>query len=103
MSGPRPRTCAVCGRVISPVELYYRFTLVLEGEQDVIGTAASRPGAPNAEDELATLLRRLEDGSESSEELEAQVHWERDGSVCGACRAVVVRTLSAPPDVAEPH
>ncbi|ATB39589.1 hypothetical protein CYFUS_005034 [Cystobacter fuscus] len=102
MPGPRSKTCAACGRVIAPVELYYRFTLVLEGEQDVIGTAA-RPGTPDAEDELATLLKRLENGSESPQELEEQVHWERGGSVCGACRAVVVRTLSAPPDVAGPH
>jgi hypothetical protein len=102
VSGPRPKACAACGRVIAPGELYYRFTLVLEGEQDVIGTA-SREGDTGAEDELATLLKRLEDGPESPQELEEQVHWERGGSVCGACRAVVVRTLSPPPDVAGPH
>ena len=59
--------------------------------------------APDTEDALAALLRRLEQGSESAQELEEQVHWERSGCVCPACRAVVVRTLSVPPDPAGPH
>ncbi|WNG47482.1 hypothetical protein F0U60_27710 [Archangium minus] len=99
MSGPRPKTCAACGRGIAPNAVYYRFTLVLEGEQDVLGPS----GGKSSEDELAALMKQLEEGSESPQELEDQVHWERSGVVCAACRSVVVRTLSAPPEPAKPH
>ena len=100
---PAPSACATCGRTLAPGELYYRFTLVLEGEQDVIGTLASEGAPDDGAVELAALLRRLEHGPESTEELEAQVHWERHGRVCKDCRAVVVRALSAPPEPAGPH
>ncbi|PTL85842.1 hypothetical protein [Vitiosangium sp. GDMCC 1.1324] len=99
MSGPRPKTCDSCGRGIAPSEVYYRFTLVLEGEQDVLGSSAGE----GSTDELAALLKQLEQGPESPQEWEDQVHWERSGVVCTACRSVVVRTLSAPPDPAGPH
>jgi hypothetical protein len=79
--------------------VYYRFTLVLEGEQDVLGPS----GAGATQDDLAALLKQLEQGNESAQELEDQVHWERNGVVCSACRAVVVRALAAPPEVAGPH
>jgi xanthine/CO dehydrogenase XdhC/CoxF family maturation factor len=79
--------------------VYFRFTLVLEGEQDVLGPS----GGGATEDDLAALLKQLEQGNESAQELEDQVHWERSGVVCSACRSVVVRTLSAPPEVAGPH
>lgn len=97
MPGPRPKTCAACGRNIPPEALYYRFTLTLQGEQDVIGPSPA-PGAHGGEDELAALLKRLAEGPDSAQEWEEQVHWERQGTVCGACREVVVRTLSAPPE-----
>lgn len=99
MSGPRLKTCAACARGIAPSEVYFRFTLILEGEQDVLGPS----GAGATEDDLAALLKQLEQGNESAQELEDQVHWERSGVVCSACRSVVVRTLSAPPEVAGPH
>jgi hypothetical protein len=99
MSGPRPKTCAACGRGIAANEVYYRFSLVLQGEQDVLGPS----GGGSSEDELAALVKQLEEGQESAQELEEQVHWERSGVVCSACRSVVVRTLSAPPEVAGPH
>jgi hypothetical protein len=79
--------------------VYYRFTLVLQGEQDVLGPT----GGGSAGDELASLLKQLEAGPESPQELEEQVHWERNGIACAACRSLVVRTLSAPPDAAGPH
>lgn len=79
--------------------MYYRFTLVLEGEQDVLGPSS----ASAAQDELSALLHQLEQSDASAQELEEQVHWERSGVVCSACRSVVVRTLSAPPEVAGPH
>ncbi|MCY1078187.1 hypothetical protein [Archangium lansingense] len=91
--------CATCGRSIAASEVYYRFSLVLQGEQDVLGPA---PGSSSG-DELASLLKQLEASSESAQEMEEQVHWERSGVVCSACRSVVVRTLSAPPEVAGPH
>ncbi len=72
--------------------MYYRFTLVLQGEQDVLDT----PGGGSA-DELSSLLKQLEESPESPQELEEQVHWERAGVVCSACRSLVVRTLSSPP------
>jgi len=97
VSGPRPKTCAACGRDIAPDALYYRFTLILEGEQDVIGTSSEHDPEATG-DELAALMKRLEEGPESPQEWEEQVHWERSGAVCAACRAVVVRTLSTPPD-----
>ncbi|MFL5352750.1 hypothetical protein [Archangium sp.] len=99
MSGPRVKTCAACARGIAPSEVYYRFTLILEGEQDVLGPS----GAGATQDDLATILKQLEQGDESAQELEDQVHWERSGVVCSACRSVVVRTLSAPPEAAGPH
>ena len=79
--------------------MYYRFTLVLEGEQDVLDP--SRGG--RAGEDLAALLKQLEEGPESPQELEDQVHWERSGVVCAACRSMVVRTLSAPPEPSRPH
>ena len=79
--------------------MYYRFTLILEGEQDVLGPSGAGP----SQDDLATILKQLEQGDESAQELEDQVHWERSGVVCSACRSVVVRTLSAPPEAAGPH
>jgi hypothetical protein len=79
--------------------VYYRFTLILEGEQDVLGPS----GAGATQDDLAALLEQLEQGNESAQDLEDQVHWERSGVVCSACRSVVVRTLSAPPEAAGPH
>ena len=94
VSGPRPKTCAACGRGIAASEVYYRFTLVLQGEQDVLGPA----GGGSTGDDLASLLK-----PESPQEWEEQVHWERSGVVCAACRSVVVRMLSVPPDVARPH
>ena len=99
MAGPRPKTCATCGRTIAAREVYYRFTLALQGEQDVLDT----PGG-GTQDELASLLKQLEDSPASAQELEEQVHWERSGLVCSACRSLVVRTLSEPPpDPAGPH
>ncbi|WP_257449407.1 hypothetical protein [Archangium lipolyticum] len=92
MTGPRSKTCATCGRIIAASEVYYRFTLVLQGEQDVLDT----PGGGSA-DELSSLLKQLEESPESPQELEEQVHWERAGVVCSACRSLVVRTLSSPP------
>ena len=100
VSGPPPKICATCGRSLAPSEVYYRFTLVLEGEQDVLSPSPAR-GSPG--DELAALLKRLGSGSESAEELEQQVHWQHQGLVCAACRAVVMRTLSSPPEFAGPH
>lgn len=99
MSGPRPKTCASCRRGIAANAVYYRFSLVLQGEQDVLGPT----GGGSSEEELAALVKQLEEGQESAQELEEQVHWERSGVVCSACRSVVVRTLSAPPEVAGPH
>ncbi|OJT24254.1 hypothetical protein BO221_13830 [Archangium sp. Cb G35] len=99
MSGPRPKTCAACGRGIAANEVYYRFSLVLQGEQDVLGPS----GGSSSEDELAALVKQLEESQESAQELEEQVHWERSGVVCSACRSVVVRTLSAPPEAAGHH
>jgi len=99
MSGPRPKTCAACGNGIAASEVYYRFSLVLQGEQDVLGPT----GGGSTEDELASLVKQLEEGQESAQELEEQVHWERSGVVCSACRSLVVRTLSAPPEAAGPH
>ncbi|HYO73512.1 MAG TPA: hypothetical protein VEU33_46350, partial [Archangium sp.] len=78
MSGPRPKTCAACGRGIAPNEVYYRFSLVLQGEQDVLGPS----GGGSSEDELAALVKQLEEGQESAQVLEEQVHWERSGVVC---------------------
>jgi hypothetical protein len=99
VTGPRPKTCATCERGIPANDPYYRFTLVLQGEQDVLDT----PPGGGSGDELASLLKRLEEAPESPQELEEQVHWERSGVVCSACRSVVVRTLSAPPDTVGPH
>lgn len=97
---PSPKTCVACGRPIAPSELYYRFTLVLQGEQDVLEPS----GSSGTGEELASLMRKLEEGPEDPREWEEQVHWERAGVICTACRAVVMRTL-APPSSGEtdPH
>jgi hypothetical protein len=78
--------------------VYYRFTLVLEGDQDVLGAPGSGTG-----DELATILQQLEEGPEDPREFEDQVHWEHSGVICSACRSVVMRTLAPPPGDAGPH
>lgn len=98
VTGPAPKTCAACGRSIAPRELYYRFTLVLQGEQDVLDTPGGGPG-----DDLDSLLQQLEQGPDDPREWEEQVHWERTGVICVACRSVVRRTLGAPADDAGPH
>lgn len=98
MTGPRPKSCAVCGRDIAAREVYYRFTLILQGEQDVLDA----PGVGGEED-LAALVRRLEAGPEDARELEEQVHWERTGVACAECRAVAVRMLAPRPVPAGPH
>jgi hypothetical protein len=98
VAGPSPKTCAACGRLIAPSEVYYRFTLVLQGEQDVLDASGKGTG-----DELATVLRQLEAGPEDPREWEEQVHWERTGVICTACRSVVTRTLHQPPGNEGPH
>ena len=100
VSVPPPRTCALCGQRLAPGAVYYRFTLVLEAEQDVLDPS---PSQESTEDALATLLERLETGPESAQALEEQVHWRRGGVVCATCRTVVMRTLSSPPESAGPH
>ncbi len=98
MAGPAPKTCAACERLIPPSELYYRFTLVLQGEQDVLDA----PGGGKGEN-LASLLEQLEQSPKDPRELEEQVHWERKGVICAMCRAVVLRTLASPSTSAGPH
>jgi hypothetical protein len=98
VAGPSPKTCVACGRRIAPSEVYYRFTLVLQGEQDVLDASGSGSG-----DELAAILRQLEEGPQDPREWEEQIHWERSGVICTACRAVVMRTLAGPSGDAEPH
>ncbi len=99
MTGPAPKDCATCGRHIAPSEVYYRFSLVLQVEQDMLGTL----GGGGSEEELAAVMKQLEESPESPQELEEQVHWERSGMVCTACRALVVRTLTPKPAAAGPH
>ena len=79
--------------------MYYRFHLVLQGEQDLVDAA---PDDDEGES-LEALVERLARAPEDPRELEEQVHWERSGVVCGACRAVVVRTLTPPVEGAGPH
>ncbi|NBD14515.1 MULTISPECIES: hypothetical protein [Corallococcus] len=100
-TAPHPKSCATCRRVLAPHEVYYRFSLVLEGEQDLLDPPDDVKGSPA--DALAELVRRLEEGPEDPGELEAQVHWERAGVVCAECRSVAVRMLSAAPEDAGPH
>lgn len=97
-AGPQPKSCSTCGRDIAPGEVYYRFTLVLQGEQDVLEGSAR-----GAEEELGELLRQLEQAPEDAQEWEEQIHWERSGVVCATCRSVVVRALTPPPGAAGPH
>jgi xanthine/CO dehydrogenase XdhC/CoxF family maturation factor len=79
--------------------VYYRFSLVLQVEQDMIGTLAGG----GSEEEFAAVMKQLEESPESPQELEEQVHWERAGVVCTACRALVVRTLTPKPAAVGPH
>jgi len=99
VTAPAPKACATCGRGIAPSEVYYRFSLVLQVEQDMIGTLAGG----GSEEELAAVMKQLEESPESPQELEEQVHWERAGVVCTACRALVVRTLTPKPAAVGPH
>ncbi|MDC0714806.1 hypothetical protein POL68_40530 [Stigmatella sp. ncwal1] len=93
-----PKMCATCGRSISSRELYYRFTLVLQGEQDVLDEPT--PGDAGT---LDSLLQQLEQGPEDPSEWEEQVHWERSGVICPACRDLVRRTLTLPVEDTGPH
>ncbi len=101
MTSPRAKTCAACGNDILASAVYYRFTLVLQGEQDVLDAPAS--AGLGTEEELAALLRQLEAAPEDAQELEEQVHWERSGVVCAACRSVVARVLAVPAGTDGPH
>ncbi|RKG92059.1 hypothetical protein D7V88_07580 [Corallococcus terminator] len=101
MMGPRPKTCAACRRVLAAHEVYYRFSLVLEGEQDVLDPPEEADGGRG--DALAELVQRLEAGTEDPSELEAQVHWERSGVACAECRTVAVRMLTPESEDAGPH
>lgn len=101
MAGPQAKTCATCGRVIAAHAVYYRFSLVLEGEQDLLDPSDDLEG--NSAEALAEIVRRLDEGSADPGELEAQVHWERTGVVCSECRSVAVRMLSTPTDDSGPH
>ncbi len=96
--GPSPKTCVACGRHLAASEVYYRFTLTLQGEQDML----DGPGRGSTV-ELAAIMKQLEEGPEDARELEEQVHWERTGVICSACRSVVVRSLERPPGEAGPH
>jgi hypothetical protein len=96
-----PKVCATCGRTISARELYYRFTLVLQGEQDVLD--ASGGAGTDEADGLDALLQQLEQGPEDAREWEEQVHWERSGVICPACRDLVRRTLALPSEDTGPH
>ncbi|MFP2896579.1 hypothetical protein [Corallococcus sp. 4LFB] len=95
------KTCATCGRVIAAHAVYYRFSLVLEGEQDLLDPSDDVAGDPA--EALAALVRRLDEGSADPGELEAQVHWERSGVVCSECRSVAMRLLSTATEGTEPH
>lgn len=101
MTEPRPRLCATCGRVLAAREVYYRFHLVLEGEQDVL--AGDDAGGDDEADALAALVQRLEESPEDPRELEEQVHWERTGVVCSGCRSVAVRMLDTTSGNTRPH
>ena len=95
VAGPSPKTCVACGRRIAPSEVYYRFTLVLQGEQDVLAPS----GSSGTVDDLPALMRQLEEGPQDAREWDEQVHWERAGVICTACRAVVMRSSPHPPRV----
>lgn len=101
MTGPQAKTCATCGRVIAAHAVYYRFSLVLEGEQDLLDPSDDLERNPA--EVLAEMVRRLDEGSADPGELEAQVHWERTGVVCSQCRSVAVRMLSTPTNDSGPH
>lgn len=80
--------------------MYYRFTLVLQGEQDVLDAS----GSGGTAEELASVLRQLEEGPEDAREWDEQVHWERAGVICTTCRTVVMRALAPPsPGEGGPH
>lgn len=78
----------MCERPIGAGELHYRFAIALEGEQRLLGDAG-----PHAGEELAALVKRLEEGPEDPTAWEEQVHWERSGVVCATCRARLVELL----------
>ncbi|NNB85395.1 hypothetical protein HJC10_08630 [Corallococcus exiguus] len=101
MTGPQAKTCATCGRVIAAHAVYYRFSLVLEGEQDLLDPSDDLEGNPA--EALAEMVRRLDEGSADPGELEAQVHWERTGVVCSECRAVAMRMLNIATGDSGPH
>ncbi|NOK35596.1 hypothetical protein D7W79_22690 [Corallococcus exercitus] len=101
MTGPRAKTCATCGRVLAAHAVYYRFSLVLEGEQDILDPSDDLEG--NSAEALAELVRQLDEGSADPGELEAQVHWERTGVVCSECRSVAMRLLSTATEDSGPH
>ncbi|HLL52112.1 MAG TPA: hypothetical protein VK447_01115 [Myxococcaceae bacterium] len=100
MEGPSQKACATCGRRIAPRELYYSFTLVVRGEQDLIDPSSA--GGPS-EDELEALIERLKQGPEDVREMEEQVNWERTGVICTWCRSLMMRVLAHPPEEVEPH
>ena len=76
----RQRHCAACERPLGPGEVYYRFAVALEGELDAIA------GAGAADDELASTIRKLEEGPDDPAQYDDEVHWERAGVLCGSCR-----------------
>lgn len=82
------RQCAACERALAPGELYYRFAIALEGEQDVVDTTGADAAA-----ELEEAVEALERGPDDPTHWEEQVHWERSGVLCPACRERLVRLV----------
>ena len=76
---PPARTCTACGCTLAPTDVYHRFRLVIEAEQDL--SALWDTGAS-----VHDLLARMRE-ERTWERYEDDVHWETAGELCGACRA----------------
>ncbi|MDP6934923.1 MAG: hypothetical protein QGG40_18525, partial [Myxococcota bacterium] len=50
------RTCVRCGRELEPAEVYFRFRVIVEGDQDLAALAAS-PAGESPGDLLARMER----------------------------------------------
>ncbi len=72
------RRCDHCSRELPASRPYYRFALAIQGELDVLATGDATADDPH------TIIASAHDVS--AEDAEAEVHWEKAGVLCGACR-----------------
>lgn len=83
MAPPEPpsRRCDACAEALKAGGLYFRFAIALQGEMDVLDA----PSGDSLGTDPHAILAHME-AEADWERYETDVHWEREGVLCPACR-----------------